>query len=364
MAEEPYKILKKLLKTAAALAVVAGIGYSFLALARDLDHARPIEGITTYLRNKDIYSVSLSASYLWAGGADGLYRIERAKGGEVSISDTGGTGGENEAENAVLREEKVGDYQYIRAVLADGEKVWIGHDGGLTLWENGVTTDFTDRDGLPDIRVNALFLDSAGDLWIGTWGGAAVLRDSKIVRTLTAENGLIDNMVNVILQDSRGGMWFGSYVAPRGGISVLTGGKWQYFTTQNALVHSNINTIIEMRDGDILAGGGLYTQGGGTRFSWRDGQWNKISMLTKEIDKLAGAKIRSMLEDSKGRLWVGSEYEGLAVLKNGTSTVMTTKNGLSNDEVKDFAEEEDGTVWIGTREGLVRIYKGRIDDVR
>jgi ligand-binding sensor domain-containing protein len=254
-------------------------------------------------------------------------------------------------------------YQYIKAVLLDGDKVWIGHDSGLTLIQNGTVTTFTKKEGLPDIRVNALCLDAEGDLWVGTWGGVAVLHHDMIVRTMTREDGLPDDMINVILQDSRGGMWFGSYVAPRGGVSVFYQGKQQCFTTKDALVHSNINTIIELTSGDIITGGGLYTQGGGTRFAFRNDRWEKISNLKKE-DGLAGEKIRSMLEDSRGRLWIGSEYEGLAILVDGKSTIMTTENGLSNDEVKTIVEEPDGTIWIGTREGLVRIDKGRMENVR
>ncbi len=338
-------LYQTILTGAGVLLALAVLFYGGLVLAGDLFRAVPSSEIQIFLEKKDICMVALGDHVVWAGGSDGLYRLTRVPA------------------TMEFKAEKTGNYRYIKAVLLDKDNLWIGHDNGLTLIQGDTVTDFTVKDGLPDHRVNALCLDTEGNLWVGTWGGALVFRDNKVTRILRKEDGLIDDMVNVIMQDSYGGMWFGSYVAPRGGISVLYQGNWQQFSTQETLEHSNINTIIESSNRNVLVGGGLYTKGGGTWFSFGDGRWTKTSALTK-ADGLAGAKIRSLLEDSKGRLWVGSEYEGLAVFYNGASKIMTKKNGLSNDEVKSIMEESDGTIWIGTREGLVRVDKGGIENVR
>jgi ligand-binding sensor domain-containing protein len=168
-------------------------------------------------------------------------------------------------------------------------------------------------------------------------------------------------MINVIMEDSFGGMWFGSYVAPRGGIGILKDNKWQAFTTKDALLHANINAMIQLADKSVVVGGGLYTKGGGTRFIYETNGWIKKSNLTKK-DGLAGEKIRSLFEDSQKRLWIGSEYDGLAVINGNKITKLTKKNGLSNDEVKVMKEDRENNIWIGTREGLVRITKGNIDE--
>jgi len=128
-------------------------------------------------------------------------------------------------------------------------------------------------------------------------------------------------------------------------------------------LHSNINAVILLKNNDVFAGGGLYTKGGGTIFSFINNEWTATSKLEKK-DGLAGAKIRSLLEDSKKRLWIGSEYEGLAVLDNGENTILTTGNGLSNNEVKSIKEDRAGAIWAGTRKGLVRIEKGGIENER
>jgi len=301
-----------------------------------LNEQKQREGFTTLLKDQDICTLALQDDILWAGGASGLFKVD----------------------TATMLTEKVGDYQFIRALLVTQDGLWIGHEDGLTCMD-AQTVTYTKEEGLPDNRVNALLQDSSGRIWAGTWGGAIMLENGQMT-VYTTQDGLLDNMVNVLSEDGYGGVWFGSYVAPRGGISILNSGSWQYFTTADDLLHANINAIIVLQDGRILAGGGLYNKGGGTYFR-RDGEkWQRDSFLTKE-DGLAGEKLRSLYEDRQGNLWVGSEYDGLAVRSSDKTIILTTQNGLSNNEVKVIKEDEDGTMWIGTRKGLVRIDKGGID---
>lgn len=280
---------------------------------------------------------------VWAGGSDGLFRIRE------NIS------------------EEIGDYRYVKALLVEGDEIWIGHDQGITVLdgaaEKNYEKNYTVKEGLPDNRVNALCADPKGNVWAGTWGGVAVFEKGELKRTMTAKDGLIDNMINVIMPDDFGGMWFGSYVAPRGGLCVFHDDTWQYFTVNDDLRHSNINAVIQLVNRDVIAGGGLYTKGGGTVFTFDGMKWSAKTKIDKK-DGLAGAKIRSLMEDSKKRLWVGSEYEGLAVFDNGVSKILTDKNGLSNNEVKCMKEDKDGAILIGTRMGLVRIDKGGLENVR
>ena len=204
-------------------------------------------------------------------------------------------------------------------------------------------------------------MDKDNRLLVGTWGGVTVFYGDQIIKTYTKNDGLLDNMVNVIMQDYLGGLWFGSYVAPRGGISILNNNKWQYFTTKDDLLHANINAIVQMKDKSVIVGGGLYTKGGATRFTYQNDQWVKAETFA-ENDGLAGEKVRSLFEDSQNRLWFGSEYNGLAVISNDKITILTKKTGLSNDEVKVMREDESNNIWIGTREGLIKINKGGIDN--
>jgi len=65
-------------------------------------------------------------------------------------------------------------------------------------------------------------------------------------------------------------------------------------------------------------------------------------------------------EDDAGRMWIGSEYDGISVGSPGSWTILTEKDGLAGYEVKVMARDTDGTYWLGTNSGLNRIEKGAI----
>ncbi len=329
-----FKVI--IFKTLITIGILALLAVAAIGIAKEVqNHSKPA-GFDSVLLDKDFCTLAIDGDKLWGGGSNGLFMIDMKTLGTTEIK----------------------GYQFVRALLVTKDGLWIGHDGGVSFQTKGTgqVKTFTQSDGLPDNRVNALMQDHLGNIWIGTWGGA-VKYDGKNFTTYTSKNGLLVDMVNVITEDSRDGIWFGSYVAPRGGISVLREAKWQYFTPNDALLHANINTIISLKDGNILAGGGLYTQGGASLFGYEDSGWSSLRTYTL-ADGLAGAKVRSAFEDSKGRLWLGSEYDG-AVIMSGKLRIalFNTKSGLSSDEVKEIVEDSAGNMWLGTRRGVTRILK-------
>jgi ligand-binding sensor domain-containing protein len=59
-------------------------------------------------------------------------------------------------------------------------------------------------------------------------------------------------------------------------------------------------------------------------------------------------------------LWIGSEYDGIAVGTPGSWKILSEKDGLAGYEVKVMTQDADGTYWLGTESGLNRI---RLDAV-
>ena len=290
----------------------------------------------------DVHAMTELGDIIWAGGKDGLFRIDRRSG--------------------ELIEEVVHDppFAYVRALLADGENhsLWVGHQTGLSYYKDGLWTTYNQEDGLPDNRVNALMIDDDGNLWVGTWGGVAI-QNGDGWHTLTQADGLLDNMVNVMLQDQQGGIWFGSYVAPRGGISYWKDGDWQYFNTDNGLPHNNITSLIETNNGNIWAGVGLADRGGAVQFLRSGAEWQIVQVIHK-WDGLAGEKVRSIFQDSNGVIWFGSEYDGTALLYGDTWLTLDMTDGLSHPEIKTILQDVDGNIWLGTRDGLTRISDGSL----
>lgn len=68
--------------------------------------------------------------------------------------------------------------------------------------------------------------------------------------------------------------------------------------------------------------------------------------------------VRSILEDSKGNIWFGSNSEGVCLLHNGEFQYFTTENGLSNNQIRSIYEDKNGIIWFECGEGLSR-YDGQ-----
>ncbi len=62
--------------------------------------------------------------------------------------------------------------------------------------------------------------------------------------------------------------------------------------------------------------------------------------------------VRSILEDSKGNIWFGSNSEGVCMFRNGELQYFTTENGLSNNQVRSIYEDINGIIWFECGAGL------------
>jgi signal transduction histidine kinase len=70
----------------------------------------------------------------------------------------------------------------------------------------------------------------------------------------------------------------------------------------------------------------------------------------------AGSQFRALLEDRGGRLWAASAESGLFVFQGGQERRITTRDGLSANEVVSLFEDSGGAIWAGTQyDGLNRI---------
>ena len=58
--------------------------------------------------------------------------------------------------------------------------------------------------------------------------------------------------------------------------------------------------------------------------------------------------------DSKGRLWCGSEEDGLALFEENQVWIFSTENGLNNTGIGQIFEDYEGNIWLNSRISLVK----------
>jgi len=144
------------------------------------------------------------------------------------------------------------------AVSFSGDKagnVWIGfYPDGLARYHDGRFRFFTSADGLPAGRINDLFLDHRGWLWIATSrGGVAWMedpaRDHPVFARLTTADGLSSNQTTALTEDLDGRI----YVATGRGIDQIAPAtrRIRHFSSADGVPAAEIQSAVRNRDGTL-----------------------------------------------------------------------------------------------------------------
>ncbi len=72
---------------------------------------------------------------------------------------------------------------------------------------------------------------------------------------------------------------------------------------------------------------------------------------------LAQSQVYTMLEDSRGYIWMGTQGGGVSRFDGKRFRNFSTKDGLINNYVLGLHEDDKGNIWIGTHDGI-SIYNG------
>ncbi|MBO6108617.1 MAG: HD domain-containing protein [Eubacterium sp.] len=114
----------------------------------------------------------------------------------------------------------------------------------------------------------------------------------------------------------------------------------------NGLPTSDANTILSTGDGFIWIGG----YSGVIRY---DGTSFERTLDNKEI-----TNANTMFEDSKGRLWIGTNDNGVVAVKESQSWHFDYKDGLTSSSIRAISEDDKGNIIIGTTQGLYYVDPG------
>jgi len=124
------------------------------------------------------------------------------------------------------------------------------------------------------------------------------------------------------------------------------------WTIDEGLPMNTVNAVIQTPDGYLWVG----TESGLCRF---DGIWFE-TFNQENTPTFCGSVITSFLVDKTGSLWVATRGDGVIRYQNNAFEPLTEKNGLLSNETWTMIESLDGSIWIGSMNGINRIIKGRI----
>jgi ligand-binding sensor domain-containing protein/signal transduction histidine kinase len=193
-------------------------------------------------------------------------------------------------------------------------------------------------------RVNAMLFDSSNNIWCATDGGlfrASTERDDlsfEPIQLLKTEAGM------AAFADSRGRLWFGI----ENEIIEIVDGHILKYGPDDEVGRDKVICIVEDRLGRLLVANqrSLFTMIEPESRTDR-GQWRKLPLTLKPDQGIS-----SMLVASDGTLWIGT-WNGLIKYHDGKQTLYTSGQGLSDNSITALAEDRDGNLWIGTNGGGV-----------
>ena len=231
--------------------------------------------------------------------------------------------------------------------------LWFCTPEGLSRFDGYHFVTFGVDQGLGHRRVSTLAETSSGDYLVGTARGISRIDPAgKGVRfaTYAPEHEAAQNYVTALRESRSGKIW----CATRTSLFEWNG-KSGFRRVQLPLPPGvEIGNIVEAPRGDLWIGTGwgihlLRESGTVQTFTVKDG--------------LPGDWVEMLLVDSKGRLWAALRG-GLALITRRATgdwsleKVYTDKSGLVSWDVKALAEASDGTLWVGTTEGISRLRLG------
>ncbi len=161
--------------------------------------------------------------------------------------------------------------------------------------------------------------------------------DQYVRQSWKTENGLPQNTITAITQTSDGFIWLGS----KEGLIRFDGREFIEFNSKNtkALKSNEIWTLLTDSKGIMWIG----TNGGGlVRF--QNGVFKNFS--TKE--GLADNAVWSLYEDRNGDIWAGTGGGGISILSNNHFRTIDTSDGLCGNYIWNITEDRSGTVWAGS----------------
>ncbi len=229
--------------------------------------------------------------------------------------------------------------------------------------------DWSDPKSLSSNIATFVMEDNTGMIWVGTNGGGLNLynpkRRSFDHHRRNSEKGSISyNKIRSIEEDHQGNIWFGT---EGGGINLALNDEKKGVDFVNGFQNFEVNpnqenyafalldASFEKRHRTFIGTGYLSFFEAIDRD--KSGRYHQSTVQTFR----PGGPVFDLFQDSKTNIWLATYGKGLFQLKmnaNGDiigSRNYTTAEGLSSNIVRSIAEDKKGNLWVGTDHGLNKL---------
>lgn len=235
---------------------------------------------------------------------------------------------------------------------------WLGSvEGDLIWWDPAKALFRKVATGLG--AINGLLETRAGEIWVGAGSGLYRVRCGAGEPSLggcrmeKADKAAVPDAIYSLFEDAGGHLWVGhtsglsrldaqGVAAPPPAAS-LAAASWP---------RSLVFTITGDREGRVWVAG----NGGLGRIDPATFEAKAWHHRASDPASLPYEALSDLIEDSQGRLWIGTYGGGLVLFDRQTETFARfgSREGLADDRVCSLVEDAGGAIWASTNRGLSR----------
>lgn len=262
------------------------------------------------------------------------------------------------------------DYDSILEIFEDTEgNIWMGTNGGgvcmLTpkLKFNTVGFHPEKNKGLLNTRIMTVVEGQNNFLWLGTIGSGLIWSPDRVnfypVRYPDGIDTTSFFVIKNLFEDKNGTIWAGT--GPETYFIRFDNGTPRMINAQNEFQQDFPAQAVSFLDAhEMLWVGSLQN---GLFLYDKNNNFRLLKQIQKDLHSsgdMHSNRISDLLEDSKGRIWLGT-YNGLHIFNREDTTINLVDNefdlagNFTGNIITSLEEDQKENLWIGTPNGLNKL---------
>ena len=289
---------------------------------------------------------------LWIGTETGAYRYAKNTRQLTKYEQSFGSSPSHLADKSI----------YSSFVSSEGI-VWLGSYFGGVNYTLPASYSFQyllperNAKALSGKAVSQIVADAQRNMWVATEDGGVTVFDENLnyKQSFNTSNGLSDNNTHAIYPESNGTVWIGTFLGGLNRLDTQTG-QIQTFTNDpnnpNSLSNKRVFALHKDRQGTLWVG----TLNG---LNILDEKTNQFALAFP--GRLADKFIYDIHQDKTGDLWFATRFDGIyrcdSLRRNLQHFTAKSTPAIRSDQIISIYEDQAANLWFGTLDGKVAFFE-------